>query len=208
MDNYPQTANPRGGTNRQAGAAVTSLTLLELVRSRDECAWRSLTQLYGPLIYHWCRKSGLSSEDAADVLQDVFGAIFLHIADFERSTTRGSFRGWLWTITRNRIRDHIKTQSRRAAAVGGTDVQLLLLEFPDPAFDAGADSAMSASDSLTYRAMRLVRSEIHETTWLAFWRTTIDGIAPGAVADELNVSIESVWQAKSRVLRRLRDLLA
>lgn len=208
MDEHSQAANSHSGTDRPTGAEATSLTLLDLVRSRDECAWRGFTQLYGPLIYHWCRKSGLPAEDAADVLQEVFGSIFLHIADFERRETRGSFRGWLWTITRNKIRDHIKTRIGRAQAVGGTDAQLLLLEFPDATNDAGADSAISASDSLTYRAMRLVRSEIQETTWQAFWRTTIDGIAPVAVADELNVSVESVWQAKSRVLRRLRDLLA
>lgn len=54
------------------------------------------------------------------------------------------------------------------------------------------------------------RSRYHVETGqlaLAFWRTTIDEIAPAAVADELGVSIESVWQARSRVLRRLRELL-
>jgi DNA-directed RNA polymerase specialized sigma24 family protein len=35
----------------------------------------------------------------------------------------------------------------------------------------------------------------------------MDGVAPRDVAEELGLSVESVYQAKSRVLRRLRDEL-
>ncbi len=185
----------------------TSRSLLDLVRSRDETSWRKMTELYGPLIYHWCRNAGLGPEDSADVLQDVFRSVMLHIETFEKSATTGSFRGWLWTVTRNKIRDLSKIRAGKARAIGGSDAHARLLELPDQEPNDDSASTVIATGGLTQRSFEIVRGEVKETTWLAFWRSTVDEVAPAAVADELGISIESVWQAKSRVLRRVRLLL-
>ncbi len=42
-------------------------------------------------------------------------------------------------------------------------------------------------------------------TWQAFSRQVLDGIAAEAVAGELNMPLHSVYAAKSRVLRSLRN---
>lgn len=185
----------------------TSRSLLELVRSHDEEAWRCLTELYGPLIYYWSRNAGLGPEDAADVLQDVFRSVVIHIARFEKSDASGSFRAWLWTITRNKIRDFFKVRSGKASAAGGTNAYLLMLAVPETEPNDRQDSSLVTDSGLTFRALKVIQREVNEKTWLAFWRTTIDDIPPEVVADELGVSIASVWQAKSRVLRRARQLL-
>ena len=191
----------RGDTN------ATSNSLLDLVRSRDEAAWRRMTELYGPMIYHWCRTAGLGPEDSADVLQDVFRSVMLHIATFQKTDTSGSFRGWLWTVTRNKIRDLFKVRSGKAKAAGGTDAHVRLLELPAEEPNEDSASTIAATSGLTHRAFEIIRGEVKEKTWLAFWRSTIDEVAPAAVADELGITVESVWQAKSRVLRRARQLL-
>lgn len=188
-------------------ALSTSMSLLELVKSNNEEAWDSMTRLYGPLVYHWCRKSGLSAEDSADLLQDVFRSLVIHIGAFEKTEEKGTFRGWLWTITRNRIRDHARYRVDKAWARGGDDAHAQLLSLPDSEPDQHADSDVSTEGSLTYRALNIIRSEVKPTTWMAFWRSTIDDIDPAVVAEELGITIESVWQAKSRVLRRARQLL-
>jgi RNA polymerase sigma-70 factor (ECF subfamily) len=185
----------------------TSTTLLQLVKNRDEGAWQRLTQLYGPLVYHWCRKSGLSAEDSADMLQDVYRSIVQHIENFEKSAQHGSFRGWLWTITRNRIVDFHRTTTDKARATGGSEMLRQLQNLPDQEPDDQTESGISASDGLTSRALQIIKAEVKESTWLAFWRSTVDEIDPSTVATELGISVESVWQAKSRVLRRLRQLL-
>ncbi|MDV6032108.1 MAG: sigma-70 family RNA polymerase sigma factor [Phycisphaera sp. RhM] len=182
------------------------MSLLERAKSRDEQAWKVLTELYGPLIYHWCRRSGLREDDSADLMQEVFRSLVIHVGSFEKADG-GSFRAWLWTITRNRIRDFAKVHRNKAAAAGGTDAYLHLHRLPDCEPEEGGDSGVTATGSLTYRTLHIVRKEVQEQTWLAFWRTTIDGISPAAVAQELSMSIESVWQSKSRVLRRVRQLL-
>jgi RNA polymerase sigma-70 factor (ECF subfamily) len=58
--------------------------LLEAVKARDEVAWRRPVDLYGPLVFHWCRQSGLRQEDRADVFQEVFRTLVEKIDVFCR----------------------------------------------------------------------------------------------------------------------------
>ena len=61
--------------------------------------------------------------------------------------------------------------------------------------------------SLHRRGLELIQGEFAERTWKAFWRVAVDGCTPADVADELGLSVNSVYLAKSRVLRRLREEL-
>lgn len=184
----------------------TSTSLISLIKNRDEEGWRCVTDLYSPLIYYWCRKSNMPPEDAADIVQDVFRSVLLRINDFERDSESGSFRAWLWTITRNKVRDHIKTRRAKGAAAGGSDAYRMLASQPD-FIDKWPGPDESVADGTVSRALNKIRSEVKKSTWDAFWRSTVDGIDPAIVAMELGISVSSVWQAKSRVLRRARQLL-
>lgn len=190
---------------RRADSA-TSHSLLDRVRCRDEVAWRQLTELYGPLVYHWARQANLGPEDSADLVQDVFRSLVVSIGGFEK-TPQSSFRAWLWTIARNKIRDHYRTNINKVGGAGGTDAHMQMMSLPDREPDPSGDSALSEDDGLTNRALKIARGEVQEHTWQAFWRTTMDGVAPAAVAAELDMSVDSVYQAKSRVLRRVREML-
>ena len=68
-------------------------------------------------------------------------------------------------------------------------------------------SAMSTVNSIVKRKLETIRGEFRPKTFEAFYRVTIDGVAADSVAEQLGVSIDSVYQAKSRVLRRLRNEL-
>jgi RNA polymerase sigma-70 factor (ECF subfamily) len=50
-----------------------------------------------------------------------------------------------------------------------------------------------------------VRGEFEERTWHMSWRTAIEGRTTSALAEELQVTSAAVRQAKSRVLRRLKE---
>src|SRR5262245_29431146 len=73
-----------GNVNQGGGSASTSSTLLERVRAQDQEAWQRLVHLYSPLVYGWCRRSGLQDADAADVGQEVFRDVAGAIAGFRR----------------------------------------------------------------------------------------------------------------------------
>jgi RNA polymerase sigma-70 factor (ECF subfamily) len=53
----------------------------------------------------------------------------------------------------------------------------------------------------------LVRAEFENHTWEAFRRVAIERQSSAQVAVDLGMSIAAVYQAKSRVLRRLRQEL-
>ncbi len=101
-------------------SSATSRGLLERVKVDDAAAWHRLVDLYAPLVYRWCRGFGLPEPDAADVFQDVFQAVASSIACFRKEKEGDTFRGWLRTITRNKIRDHFRIRGREPAGEGGT----------------------------------------------------------------------------------------
>jgi RNA polymerase sigma-70 factor (ECF subfamily) len=176
-------------------------------------AWGQLVTVFSPIVYRWCRQTGLNGQDAADVVQDVFSSVARGIGRFEREKAEGSFRSWLATITRNRIRDFFRRQSKQPQARGGTEALGRLHQIPqsceDPSLsDASLELSISEEDlnrSLPRRILELVQSEFEPITWQAFWRTTVDGVAASDVAQELKMNVASVYQAKSRVLRRFRQ---
>lgn len=187
-----------------SGSSISS-SLLQRVQSQDPAAWQRLVTLYTPVVYQWCRRSELQADDAADVSQEVFVAVARRVADFRRDRPQDSFRGWLWTITRNKICDHFRRLADRPQPRGGTPFQDLLVQIPthppESPSTAGQPGQLSG---VARRASELVRAEFEDRTWQAFWRTTVDRQPTAAVANELDMTKSAVLQAKSRVMRRLR----
>lgn len=183
----------------------TSSSLLSRLRGNDQASWRRLIELYSPVVYTWCRRCGLGTEDSADVMQDVFRQIAASIRVFRRERSGDTFRGWLRTVARNKIRDHFRRKSGCPSATGGTDAAIRLQSVPAQEPDL-SDSNLDNGD-LFYRALALVRHDFEPHTWQAFWLTTVDGQAANDVALQLGMTHGSVRQAKYKVLRRLREEL-
>ena len=57
------------------------------------------------------------------------------------------------------------------------------------------------------RALELMRTEFHPTTWQACWRCVVEGQQAAVVAQDLGLTTGAVYMAKSRVLSRLRKEL-
>ncbi len=178
----------------------TSSSLLGGLRAHDRHAWNRLVELYGPLIYSWCRGRGLQSADAADVVQEVFRSVARGVQDFRPAPT-GSFRGWLWTIARNRILDFFRRRQREPNALGGERVA----EIPERLEDS--EQGSSAAGNLVRRALAMIRPDFSETTWQAFWRVVMEDQPTKDVARDLAMTVNALYIAKSRILRRLREAL-
>lgn len=180
-----------------------SASLLVRLRANDPEAWSLLVTLYGPEVYRWCRRAGLRAEDAEDVGQEVFRSVASNLARFRRERPGDSFRGWLYAISRNKIRDHLGRGGPRPA-VGGTEIRERLARVP-AVDDASTDPGGPATSTrLIRQALELVRSEFEDRTWRAFWGVTIEGKGAADVARELGMKPNAVYIAKSRVLGRLR----
>jgi RNA polymerase sigma-70 factor, ECF subfamily len=200
---------PSSGPNKPLdpdSPSLTSASLLERVRARDPQAWAKFVAVYGPLVYAWCRQWGMQQSDAHDITQEVFQAVSGGIDGFHKDGAAGTFRGWLWTIARNKANTFYLQQSRRPQAIGGTDLQARLAEIPDRYPDEATNPQASAeTTSLIHRAMNLIRGDFQERTWRAFLRTAVDGVEATKVAEEFAMTPRGVRQAKHRVLQRLRE---
>src|SRR5262245_10227953 len=182
---------------------ATSLSLLGRVRGNDRAAWDRFVALYQPVVRRWCERAGLQPADAADLTQDLFCSLLAQLGGFRHDRPGASFRGWLWTVTRNRVALHFRHQANRPRPVGG-----------DSAFRDLAESELSADDSqappesraeVTRRALELIRDEFEPATWQAFWRAQVEDQPVADVAAALGLSPNAVYKARARVLRRLRD---
>lgn len=184
---------------------VTRSSLLQRAVQRDAQAWRELVDLYGPLVAHWCRRCSLDVHSSADCVQDVFASVAMALDQFSPQRETGSFRAWMWTITRNKLRDHFRRNAGTPAATGGSTAMGLMQKIVDP---VGVPDEEPTGDlqlqQLTSRALSQVQSEFEPRTWQAFWRTVVDGIATSEVARQLDMSEATVRQSRSRILRRLR----
>ena len=180
--------------------------LLAAVQGNGHAGWRRLVHTYGPLVYHWCRRERIQSVDAEDITQEVFRAVAFRVGDFSRNQAGSTFRGWLRTITRNKIWDFQKRERRRCAKSDEYDLENLVAA---PILEGESDDPSNSDETLLLygRVADWIRSEFRDSTWQAFFRVVIDEASAREVAEELGMSINAVYLAKSRVLRRVRDEL-
>jgi RNA polymerase sigma-70 factor (ECF subfamily) len=192
---------------RSAAGTSTSRSLLVQLRAGQPAAWERLTALYAPLVYHWCRAMRLPEQDVPDVFQQVFQSVASHIQAFERERPEDTFRGWLRTITRNKVRDHFRRNAHQAQAAGGTDAQIYFSQLAAPLDEPGEAEAHDEEGEvrqLLRGALEHIRAQVHPQTWQAFWKVVVEGKTPEEAGRELAMRPGTVRVAKSRVLSRLR----
>lgn len=184
-----------------------SSSLIHGLKSRDGDAWTRMVDLYFPLVYDWCRRGGLPADEIRDVIQDVFRAVASGVDRFRADRPDDTFRGWLKGITRHKVQDFWRRSPAEGRPAGGTDAQqqLLAVAIHEPLDSSESDASDRAQ--LVSRALNLISVEFETVTWQAFWRTTVDAEVPADVATDLNVTVNAVYKAKSRIIRRLREVL-
>lgn len=186
---------------------ATSSSLLQNVKAHDPEAWVRLSRLYGPEVYRWARQVGLQDSDAADITQDVFLAVANNMHKFRCDRVGDSFRGWLWTIARNKIRDFHRQRGERPAGEGGTDAYGNLQSVADSPPDDSAEAKTSTAIRLSQRALDLIKSEFETQTWQIFYWATFDNRSTAEIAEDLGMTKSAVRQAKYRITKRLRQEL-
>lgn len=189
-----------------AEAPLTRATLLARLKdSNDGEAWTEFVHLYGPVVYGFARKRGLQDSDAADMVQEVLRSVARNADRMEYDPKRGTFRGWLYTVTRNKIYNFLSAQRRRPRAAGDAGSQERLESYADPSNEAEAEWELEYQRRLSSKAMDRVKHEFQPATWQAFWGTAVEGRQAQEVGAALKMTTGAVYVAKSRVLARLRD---
>ncbi len=186
--------------------ATRASLLVRLRNPRDDAAWREFVALYVPLIYHYARKQGLQDADAVDLSQEIISTVADAVGEFEYNPQRGAFRSWLLTVVRRKLANWRRAQSVRPRGSGDTETHRILEQLPEPT-DRDDDWEAEWERRLFAWACGVVRRDVADVTWQAFWKTAIDDLPGKQVAAELGISVASVYQARSRIVTRLKELI-
>jgi RNA polymerase sigma factor (sigma-70 family) len=184
----------------------TSISLLNRLQQTDDSKnWNRLVELYAPLLRVWLRKYSLQASDADDLVQEVLMAVSKELKSFDHSGRPGAFRSWLRTILAHRLRNFWRAQGRRPQPPGDSDVERRLEQLEDPASELSEIWNRQHDRHVVRQLLATTESSFEPSTWKAFCRVAIEGARPDLVATELGISLNAVFIAKFRVLKRLRE---
>ncbi len=187
------------------GPQITTHTTLlaKLASGADPDAWRLFSDRYSDLIHSFCRRFGLQPADGDEIAQEVLLALSKSMRNFKYDPGRGKFRSYLKTVVMHEIHRRV---GQKPAHVLLDDVEGLCAEAP---FDTAADAVWE----LEWRqyhlrmAMRQVELEFNSADLNAFRAYALSGQSAQETASSLGLSLDQVYQAKSRILKRVSDLI-
>lgn len=181
----------------------TSVNLLGRVSGPelDPQAWEVFVERYRPTLVEWARRWGAQGASADDVAQLVLLTLVRHLKNFQYDPTR-SFRAWLRTVTL-RVWARFQREQARALGVGAVGLsQLTSLEARD---DMVAMMQRQSDREALEIALARVREQVGTKTWEAFRLTAIEGKDGRTAAEQLGMSISSVYVARHHVRTRLTE---
>jgi RNA polymerase sigma factor (sigma-70 family) len=183
----------------------THLSLLRRLRElpTDQAAWTAFVKCYEPLLRLWCREHGLQEADAQDVVQNILLKLATHMQSFVYDPAL-RFRGWLRVVTRNAFVDFLKGQRHAIAGSGDSRIFELLGRAEAPSDLAGRLESYFDHELLAQAEIR-VRQRIADHTWEAYRLTAVEGKSGAEAAHLLGMKPSTVFKAKSKVLKMLRE---
>jgi len=195
-----------GGDMDSSLSGRTSATLLARLRqggTPDQGAWAEFVRRYGRLIYQWCRRWKLAEAEAEEVTQAVLVRLVEKLRSFDYDPAR-SFRAYLKTLTHYAWCDFLEGRRRPDAGSGDTDVTEALASVE--ARDDLADRLQREFDQEALElATERVRQRVEPQTWDAFRLTALEGQSGADAAARLGMKVASLFAAKSKVQKMLRD---
>ena len=191
---------------RMSNSVQTTTALLEgLFDPRNNAVWEEFHTRYSPIIVGVARRLGLSEQDAADVTQETLIKFLQEYRAGKYDRDRGRLRSWIIGIARFRVADLYRSKARRREWRGESAIEIV----PDDDH-MGKIWDEECRREILRQGMRELRenTKLDERTIAFFERLSFDQASPAQVAEENDVSIESVYKARQRCLTQLRTILS
>jgi RNA polymerase sigma-70 factor (ECF subfamily) len=176
---------------------------------RDNESWRDFFDTYWRLIYNFSLRSGLSHEEAQEVVQETVVAVAKSIGKFHYDPKVCRFKTWLLGVTRSKIANQLARRARQPAAANLTPDDSgstpLLQRLPD----AQAGQLEQAWDvewqkNLMEAAIHRVKRRVSIEQYQMFDLFVLKQWPACDVAKTLGVTIGHVYVAKHRVSKLIR----
>jgi RNA polymerase sigma-70 factor (ECF subfamily) len=186
---------------------VTTSTILRDLRDHaNASAWTSFVGRFRDPIVRFAIGLGVSDAQAQDVAQETLAAFAESMRSGRYDRERGRLRSWLFGIAHKQVLKERHRGRRREVAIGGdAEIESALADAPDEK-TAGDTWNHHWEQFVLREALAQVRREFRPESVRAFERVTRDDGAPQQVAAELGMTVKAVYNAKHRILKRLREL--
>lgn len=173
----------------------TRSSLILRLKDCEDWAWHEFVRLYAPTVFRYAIRCGLQASDAEDITQEVLIEVSRSVKNFEYQPQKGRFRDWLQAITRRRLARYWRSQS---------PCDMLIAEPVDDSVVVGVFEE-ELHRTILVTALDNIQHRFAEVTWQAFQAVWRNDEPPVSTAQRLGISIEMVYNAKSRVLRQLES---
>ena len=191
----------------------TRSSLLERLKNpEDRNSWQEFHDLYSRLIYSVARKAGLTESEAEEVQQETEICVFRKIQEFRYDRNAGNFRSWLLHTTRWRIADQFRKRQPQLQPLKNratvTNRTATIERIPDPnAFNLEAVWDRELEENIFGAAVEKVKRHVSPKQFQIFEMYVLKKRAPGEVARTLRVNTATVYLAKCRVSRLIKNEL-
>lgn len=194
-------------SNDDPKGETTSITLLGKLREQpgSPAHWQDFVQRYRPRIYAYCLGCSLQPADAEDVTQSVLLKLVVKMRDFRYDPAQ-SFRGWLATVTRHALSDFLAERGRHQGSGGSAILQLL--DNVEAREGLARQLEAEFDQELLEEALRRVQSRVPPQQWEAFRLTALEGLSGADAAARLGMLVATVYTAKSKVQKLVRQEIA
>ena len=190
------------------GTPMVSIThthgsLLERLRhGSDPVAWDDFFHRYWPFVFSIARQCGCTQHTSEEIVQEVMLAVFEKKAFFCHDPARGRFRDWLGGVVRNKVmaRRRAPAERCRVRGAGALPERAACNDAPEARWATAFDQAMLAF------LLDIVRSETSPRAYQAFEAVAIGGCSGAEAARLTGMTRNAVYQARKKILRRLREL--
>ena len=181
----------------------THKSLLVRLANREDAAWVEFCNRYGELIQNFARQRGLQEPDRKDILQEVLFSLWKSMPGFEYDPSKGKFRSYLKTVV-------VHAVYRKSCQIGREES---LEDVGTAVAAAMADKHIEDSWEHEWRqyhlrrAMREIEGEFNQTDRTAFDLYALEGQDVSEVGAVLGMNKDAIYQAKSRIKKRLTELI-
>lgn len=147
-------------------------------------------------------------QDAEDLAQEILMELVTYLPGFEHNGRLGAFRTWLRTLAVHTTSRFWKSRKNQVQGTGDSEIQQSLNQLANDTSQLTKAWDIEHDKYILHRLLKFVGLEFEPQTMKVFIRLTIDEIRPEIIAEELSLSLSSVYTARSRVLHRLKQISA
>lgn len=188
-----------------ASHKTTTTALLESLKDPgQEAVWREFDARYRPVLFAFARKLGLNRTDAEELAQAALVEFTRAYREGNYDRSKGRLSSWIIAIAHKQVAMRWRAKGQVAERRG----ESALGQLDSPAHMTQVWAAEQERVILA-RAWQLLTTagRTSAATLKAFELVAMRDVSPAAVAAECGMSVEEVYVAKSRVSKRLRELV-